>query len=108
MNKEIKQLEEDMKLLLDSARITHEIIEKQTYEINTIEDLIQETKTQTIQSEHELQQASDELDKHSITYASLGGMLGGCIGILAATLTPIGPISCICLGAASGWVYGRK
>jgi hypothetical protein len=105
---EIQQIEKEMKLLFETAQITQEIVEKQSNHINTIEDLIQTTKAQTLQSENELQQASNQLDKHSMTYASLGGMVGGCVGILAATLTPVAPISLIVLGAASGWVYGRK
>jgi len=105
---EVQQLELEMKMLLETTQMIDELVQQQSQPLNTIEDLINTTNTQTLQSEHELQQASDQLDKHSLTYASLGGMVGGCVGILAATLTPVAPISLIVLGAASGWVYGRK
>jgi hypothetical protein len=105
---EMQQLELEMKMLLETTQMIDELVQHQSQPLNTIEDLINTTNTQTLQSEHELQQASDQLDKHSLTYASLGGMVGGCVGILAATLTPVAPISLIVLGAASGWVYGRK
>lgn len=72
-NDTYKQIEHDVIQLQESMSILHELVKEQQEPLDTLEDFIQESKTNVIHAEHELKEASTYSSK--IMYI-LGGIAG--------------------------------
>lgn len=80
--KQYVQLEQDVIMLQESMNMLHELVHSQQDSINTLEEYIEESKTNTSQALIEIKETKEYSTLYNYTKYIAGGILGVVIYIL--------------------------